>query len=185
MSEVLAPTRMIIITCGRVSPGAANNNTKVHMQITSQPRTRRPAGFALIMIMVLLAVMLTVFASMMYWVSSNAKLTLRNNAFNSAEAAAESATETVLAPMIRDFAYGSLNSASIYTNQPNQTGWPITYQFNNINIAIDRTHETNLSALSSEFAGLSGFVDFCTNSVTATAINGPVGVPATVQQTLE
>jgi hypothetical protein len=155
------------------------------MQITSEPRTRRPAGFALIMIMVLLAVMLTVFASMMYWVSSNAKITLRNNAFTGAEAAAESATETVLAPMIRDFAYGSLNPASIYTNQPGQTGWPITYQFNNINIVIDRTHETNLSALSSEFAGLSGFVDYCTNSVTATAINGPVGVPATVQQTLE
>jgi len=155
------------------------------MQITTQTRTRPPAGFALILIMFLLAVMLTVFASMMYWVSSNSKITLRNNAYTGAETAAESATETVLASMIRDYSFGGLNPASTYTNQVDQTGWPISYTFPSINLVIDRTHETNLSFLSSQFNGLEGYVDFVTNSVTAQANNGPVSVPATVQQTLE
>jgi hypothetical protein len=155
------------------------------MQITFPPRTRQPAGYALIIIMVSLAVMLTVFASMMYWVSSNANITLRNNAFNQAEAAAESATETVLAPMIRDYDSGGLNDVSVYTNQVDQTGWPISYTISSANLVIDRTHDASFTALASQFAGLSGYVDFVTNIITATANNGPVSVPATVEQDLQ
>jgi hypothetical protein len=155
------------------------------MQTIFQPRTRRASGFALIMIMILVAVMLTVFASMMYWVSSNSKITLRNNAYTSAEAAAESGTETVLAPMIRDYTAGGLNSASIYTNLVDQTGWPISYSFPSNYLYINKLYETNLSYLSAEFGNLMGYVDYVTNQVTATASSGPVSVPATVQQTLE
>ena len=139
-----------------------------------------------IMLAKTVSIMLTVFASMMYWVSSNAKITQRNNAFNQSEAAAESATETVLAPMMRDYDSGDgLNSATIYTNLPDQTGWPITYTFSGAILSIDRTHENSLLNLSSEFGGLGGFVDYVTNTITATANNGPVGVPATVEQDLE
>lgn len=135
------------------------------------------------MIMTFLAVGLTVFASMMYWVSSNAKITLRNNAFVSAEAAAESATETRLASMVRDFAFGGLNPAGSYTSlAPSQNGWPIQYQFTDIGLSIGTKAWTNLP---SQFAGLSGFVQNCTNTVSAIATNGPVGVPATVQQVVE
>ncbi len=157
------------------------------MQITSQPPTRRPSGFALIMIMCFLAVSLIVFASMMYWVSSNAKITLRNNAFNTAEAASESADEVQLASMLRDYAFGgALNPASSYTSlMPDQTGWPIGYVFASQKFVIDTTHSTNLVQLGSQFAGLSGFVTYVTNAITATATNGPVDVPATVQETLQ
>ena len=154
------------------------------MRITVQPPVRHDNGYALIMIMVFLAVTLTVFASMMYWTSSNAKITMRNNAFTGAEAAAESGVETMLAPMIRDFDNcGALNSTNTYVSvTTDQTGWPISYQISG-SVAIDRTQETNLVALSSQFAGLMlmGYVDYCTNTATATAINGPVAVPATVQ----
>ena len=156
------------------------------MQTPFKTATRPAAGYALIMIMIFLAVTLTVFASMMYWVSSNANITRRNVAFTQAEAAAESATETVMSPMIRDYDSGcGLNPASIYTNLPDQTGWPISYTFSSAILTIDRTHESNLSYLSSQFGGLGGFVDYVTNTVTATANNGPVGVPATVEQDLE
>lgn len=159
------------------------------MRVIFQPQPSqpcRPAGFALIVIMCFLAFSLIVFASMMYWVSSNAKITLRNNAFNQAEGAAESATETVLAPMIRDYAYGALNPASSYTGTvPDQTGWPIGYNFYNQSLVIDTTSVSNLVELGSQFAGLSGFIEYCTNTITAIATNGPVAVPATVQQTIQ
>jgi hypothetical protein len=154
------------------------------MQITSQTPPRQPAGFALIVIMCFLAVSLVVFASMMYWVSSNAKITLRNNAYNSAEAAAESATEVPLASMLRDYAFGALNTnTSVYsTLLPDQTGWPIGYQFSNLQISMG---STNWQVLDSQFSGLSGLVQYCTNTATATAANGPVAVPATVQQVIQ
>ena len=158
------------------------------MQITSPSRTRQPAGYALIMIMILVAVMLTIFASMLFWVSSNANVSIRNNAYTSAEAAAESATETVLAPMIRDYDFGSLNTLSTYTGiTPDQTGWPISYSFPSNYLYIDRSQEGILSPLSTQFAGeiQSGFVDYVTNRFTALANNGPVAVPATVELDLE
>jgi hypothetical protein len=133
--------------------------------------------------MCFLAASLTVFASMMYWVSTNSKITLRNNYFNAAEAAAESATENSLASMIRDYDFGGLNPASSYTGLlPSQTNWPVQYQFSNISISIGAT---NWTALASQFVGLSGLVQNCTNTATATAINAPASVPATVQQTIQ
>jgi hypothetical protein len=157
------------------------------MQIKSQPLPRRDSGYALIMIMCFLAVSLIIFASMMYWVSSNATITQRNNAFNQAEAAAESCTENFMANMIRDYSSQSLNPASSYTNLfPSQTNWPIQYQFSNIGVSVGTT---NWSALSSQFAGLWGLVQNCTNTATATATASsgyaPVSVPATVQQVLQ
>jgi hypothetical protein len=179
---------MIIITCGHTSPGAANNKkTGNTMQLTSHQPAHRDSGFALILIMCFLAVTLTVFASMMYWVSSNAKITLRNNAFTGAEAAAESANEVQLATMLRDYSFGgALNSVGSYTNlPPDQTGWPIGYLFYNPNLVIDTTKSTNLVVLGSQFSGLSGFVTYVTNTITAIATNAPVAVAATVQQTLQ
>jgi hypothetical protein len=121
------------------------------MQISFKTQARHQTGYALIMIMTFLAVGLTIFASMMYWVSSNAKITLRNNAFVSAEAAAESATETRLASMVRDFAFGGLNPAGSYTSLvPSQNGWPIQYQFTDVGLSIGTKAWTNLP---SQFAG--------------------------------
>ena len=134
------------------------------------------------MVMCFLAASLLIFASMMYWVSSNAKITLRNNAFNQAEAAAESGTETLLAPMMRDYDAQSLNAASSYTNLPNQTGWPIQYQFSSYQVSIG---QTNWQDLTGTYSNLWGNVQNVTNVVTAVATTGPVAVPATVEQDLQ
>lgn len=154
------------------------------MQINTPRAHRRRHGFALVLIMCFVAVSLIAFGSMMYWVSSNSKVTTRNNGFTGAEAAAESCTESSLAAMIRDFSSQALNPASSYTSlQPSQTNWPVQYLFSNIGVSIG---STNWSPLSSQFAGLNGLVQTCTNRATATVASGPAtGVPATVQQVLQ
>ena len=146
-------------------------------------RSGRQSGVALIIVMAFLVVSLTLFASLMYWVSTNSRISLRNNAYNQAEAAAESATENSLAYMIRDFSYQALNPASSYASLlPSQAGWPIQYQFSNISITIGTT---SWQSLSSQFTGLSGLVQNCTIMATATGTNSPVVVPATVQQAVQ
>ncbi len=153
------------------------------MNLTDKTPARRHSGYALILVMCFLAVSLIVFASMMYWVSTNAKITLRNNYFNVAEAAAESGTETVIGTMLRDYRFGALNPASSYTGlRPDQTGWPLQYQFSNVGVAIGTT---SWQPLSSQFAGLYGLVQNGTITATATAANGSVAVPATVRQTVQ
>ena len=157
------------------------------MIIQSQPFPRRQSGYALIIIMLFLAVSLIVFGSMMSWVASSAKVTQRNNLFNAAQAAAESATEVVLGNMIRDFSFQSLNPSNTYTPLPlaiDQTGWPVRYQFSNIAVGIGAV-PTNFTTVDSQFAGLYGLVQFCTNSVTATPTNAEAMVSATVQQIIE
>ncbi len=155
------------------------------MRITSPSLPARQSGFALIMVMCFLAVSLTVFASVMYWISTNATITQRNNAYNQAAAAAESATESSLAYMMRDYTFQALNlTAGFYNSNssPNQAGWPIGYQFNNISISIS---PTNWQPLSGSFAGLNGMVQNVTNIATAIATNGVVAVSATVEQDLQ
>ena len=66
------------------------------MKTLSRPIRRNRSGYALIIIMCFLVVCLVVFASTMYWISSNATVTSRNNQFNMSQAAAEAATEKVL-----------------------------------------------------------------------------------------
>ena len=155
------------------------------MRISKPTNPGRRSGYALIMIMIFLAVSLTVFASMMYWVSTNAKITNRNNAFNQAVAAAESSTENSLAYMMRDYSFQALNVTAGYyaTNAtPDQTLWPIQYQFNNVSVSIS---PTNWQSLSGQYSNLFGLVQNVTNIVTAIATNGPEAVPATVEQDLQ
>ena len=98
------------------------------MKTTIPPQPRPPAGYALMITLLFLAIMLMGFGSIMYWVSSNTLVTERNNLYVSAEAAAESATEKVITTMMRDFTYGSLNAAGSYTSLvPATNDWPLPF----------------------------------------------------------
>ena len=160
------------------------------MQIKFHSPQRNQTGFALMIIMVFVGVSLIVFASMLLWTSTNARITNRNNLFNQAEAAAESATEVPLAGMIRDFTSQNLNSpASYQTNLPNVTGWPIQYQFSDsagnagkVNVTISGT---SWQVLDGTFTGQGGLVQDCTNTATATPLNQVANLSATVQQTVK
>jgi hypothetical protein len=149
--------------------------------------------------LVFLVVCLTVFASMMYWISTSAKLTARNNQFNMSEAAAEAAVEKVLSQMNYDYTIQSLSNSGTYygttfipglTND--QASWPVKYAYsggtnsNQISVNLG-PWTTNTVPLSSQYVGLYGLVQSCTITATATPIstNVPIPVSATVSETIE
>ena len=170
------------------------------MKTTFRTGRHGAQGFALIITMVFLLVSLIIFGSIMYWVSSNAKLTLRNNQFNSSEYAAEAAVEKVLSQMDHDFLAQSLTTATWYATSllPNQTGWPIGYTYSDTNgissqisVYLGPTSPYTVP-LTSEYTNLYGFVQ--TNTITATATpasasgagsNWVYNVPATINEQLE
>ena len=79
------------------------------------PRDRH--GYALIITLVFLAVSLITLASVMWWASSNGKVTQQNELFTTAEAAAEAANEQSWPLLDRDWTYGqTLQAASVYAN---------------------------------------------------------------------
>ena len=167
------------------------------MQIT--PKSVRPAvgGFALIITMIFLGITLISFASIMYWVSSNVKVTELNNQYNMSSGAAEAAVETVLAQMNRDFMFQSLTTATYYASVPvNQSTWPVQYQFSDPTRAstngiyiLAGAASTNTVPLNSQYAGLYGLQQTFTISAKAKPVNvsgaSAFNVPATVTETVQ
>ena len=140
------------------------------MQIPHPFDTRARHGYALMVTLVFLAITLMTLASLMWWASSNGKVTQQNELFTTAEAAAEAAAEQVVA-----------------TLDPTTTSWAMSFQFsdgsgnnNKTGITIGSIYYTN--QLGSTFANLAGYVLPCT--ITSTAIqNGQLySVPATVEE---
>jgi Tfp pilus assembly protein PilX len=162
------------------------------MQITFRPARPGNKGYALLITLIFLGVMLMVFATMMYWISSNARITTRNNLFNMSEAAAEAAAETSIAQMDRDFLYQSLQNPSVYTTFiPSTNNWPVQFQFsdtngtaNQITVVISPLNwSTNWAALNSaEFTGLNADLAQCQVIATATPLNQGYSLSATVNE---
>ena len=157
----------------------------------NQPSSR-PAngGYALIITIAFLTVALMTYASLMFWVSTSAHITKRNNLFNQTEGAAESATELVMATMMRDFNSQSLNPAATYisaTNLPSQAGWPTTYQYSdtngNLNVTTVYIGPTNWSQLPSQYTNLYGLGQNCEVASQATPLNMGENLSAIVDQT--
>jgi len=161
------------------------------MKTRCNPRHRHEPGFALVVTILSVTVMVVMFASLLYWAESNAKLTVRNNIYTAAQGAAESGTENIMAYMIRDFTYGSLNPASSYNLAPPTTGWPVSYAFTDTNgnaanyatVTIGGV-PTNAVALNSQFTGLYGFAQPVEVACSATPQNVGVNVTATVYQSM-
>ena len=157
----------------------------------NQPSSR-PAngGYALIITLAFLTVALMTYASLMFWVSTSAHITKRNNLFNQTEGAAESATDLVMATMMRDFNSQSLNPAATYisaTNLPSQAGWPTTYQYSdtngNLNVTTVYIGPTNWSQLPSQYTNLYGLGQNCEVASQATPLNMGENLSAIVDQT--
>src|SRR2546421_7368691 len=89
-------------------------------------------GYAMIMTLAFIAIMLLGVASLMMWASSNAKQTGRNNQFVASQYAAEGAVENAISHMTRDFSAQSMTNAAYYVGliPTNFTGsWPVQYTF--------------------------------------------------------
>jgi len=159
------------------------------MQLPKTISPRPSGGYALIVTMCFLAVALIAYASMMNWVSTNAHITKRNNLFTQSQAAAESATESVLAYMVRDYFNQGLNPVSVYTdstNLPSQSNWPVGFQFSDTNGNPNTTSVSiGLSAwttLPAQYAGLNGIGQPVEIASQATPINSGENISATIYQ---
>jgi len=147
------------------------------------------AGYALMLTLMFLGITLLGFGSIMAWVSSSSKITNRNNLHVAAQAAAESATETVIASMRRDFTYSSLRSESTYQAMvPSTNGWPVVFTFQSTNGTANQTSvsigATTWKELPSQFSGLSGYGQDCVVASTATTAGQRYAVPGTVSQAI-
>lgn len=156
------------------------------MRIQLHSRFER-AGYALALTLVFTGIILLLFASLMYWAASNAKVTKRNNLYNQSQAAAESAVELVLSTMMRDFAFGGLNPANSYTSLvPSQTGWPIQFLISDTNGNANQVSvylgPTNWISLPFQYTGLNGLGQECVISAMATPQNQGENLSAPVTQ---
>jgi len=158
---------------------------------SSSRRQSVAAGYALVVVLITLGVMLMVFASLLYWATSNARMTTRNNLFNQSEAAAESATENIMTYMMRDFNNGGLNAASSYNAIfPPTNSWPVPFQFSDTNGNTAKAATVSIGAaaattLNSQYAGLYGFTIPVDIASTAAPQGQGVNFSATVYQTVQ
>jgi hypothetical protein len=154
--------------------------------LKSQPPS---AGYALMLTLMFLGITLLGFGSIMAWVSSSSVITDRNNLHVASQAAAESATEQVIASMMRDFTYTALHPASTYQAMvPSTNGWPVVFTFQSTNGLANQTSVSIGAAawkeLPSQFSGLSGYGQDCIVASTAITAGQRYAVPSTVSQAI-
>ncbi len=161
------------------------------------PASGRESGYGILVVMSLLAVLLIVFVSLLSWSTTNSRITTRNILFNESENAAESSTENILAYMMRDFNYGNLGSEATYeTNSPQTNGWPVYFKLtatNGDSSAVSGAYASvsigqltgGTTNLSSQFAGLYGFLIPCTVACKASPQELGQSMSATVVQDIQ
>src|SRR5262245_58773672 len=102
------------------------------MRIQLKLQTRQ--GYALVLTLLFITVAMVLMSSIGRWASSSALTTARNNVYVSTTAAAEAATEVVIAQMNRDFLRQTLSKDpnaydKILPTTFIQKGWPLDYRF--------------------------------------------------------
>jgi hypothetical protein len=152
------------------------------------PRSRR-AGYSLVTVMAIGSVSIGLYASVAKWASVSATLNERNNTYVSSLAAAEGATEQVLAYMARDFANQSYNPANLaaYQGLVPTNDWGVKYQFSDNAGTAQETYVASSSTmvvtnLDSQYAGLYGLVYSATLRSSARPIGSTFNIPAAVEQ---
>jgi hypothetical protein len=165
------------------------------MRIHTQLPQRFNRGYALILTLGFVAISVLILASLGRWNTTSTTITARNNAFNSTVAAAEGATEVVIAQMNYDFLHQALvNNINNYnTLLPSgliANDWPATYEFSdghghkNITDVVC-TGWQQWTNVDSSFGGLYGMVNSYQVTSNAKKLTGPYAVSAGVRQTIQ
>ncbi len=161
------------------------------MKKTHKPSPHNNKGYALLITVVFIGIALLLLGSVMNWSNGSAKQTERNNLFSLGTGAAEAADENVIAYVTRDFYNQAPKSATNYTGStflPSQNGWPVSFSFSNSpTLIFPSMYGSNLPSqvfaiLGWQFQGSFGIVTTGIVSSTATALNQPYSVSATVQE---
>lgn len=131
-------------------------------------RKNQRGGYALMIVLVFATISLMTLGGAMRWTSSNASITDRNNKYFTAVAAAEAATEKVVARISRDYqyygegiVYSSLDTYRTFTPTTNESSVWAEFRFNDAANNWGKTHVSRLTSwgytnLTSQYTGLKG-----------------------------
>ena len=170
------------------------------MKIPFLPRRDGQAGFALLMVMVMLAISFMILGATMARTATNTKLIDRNNAYVAATTAAEAATEKSLALLTSDYQQGSealilSNLATYQAAVPTSTesSYWTNFQFSDAQGHTGKNYVGRNSVapnavftqLAEQYAGLSGFSSTYRILSNVKPLNSPYNVTAAVQQDVQ
>lgn len=157
----------------------------------------RKDAYALFMVMLFGGIGLLALAGALSWTQTNGTLISRSNQNYRAAAAAEAATEKVLARLCRDFkntgestAYGNLGTYAglVPTSTENALWGDFTFsdgQGNNGQTYVSRTAASTYTTLDSQYSGLLGFASTYRIVSNARESNARFDVPGAVQQDVQ
>jgi len=138
----------------------------MNTHLSGKCRSRK--GYALLLVMVLAAASILVYASAANWASTSTVLNDRNNTYNRSVAAAEAATEVALGYMARDFFNQSYDPTrlSYYGGFVPTNDWASVYQFTDgaggLNASwVSSSPNMVMTNLDSQFIGLYGLAYSC------------------------
>lgn len=139
------------------------------MKIRIPSSTRRHRGYALLLVVAFTAGGLLVLGGALNWCSTNTRLNARSNQYQNAIAAAEAATEKVMAGFVRDFqlqgeglVYANLNTYRAAVPTAAENPWWSQYAFSDAQGGAGRTYVARTEAaafkqLESQYSGLYGY----------------------------
>lgn len=152
-------------------------------------KKQKRSGYALMIVLVFATLALVSLGGALSWTSSNASTTERNNRYFTALAAAEAASEKILARISRDYqnygegvVYSSLSTYRDMVPTTSESSYWTNYAFSDAAGNANKTHVSRLTAwgytnLSSQYAGLKGMAS--TYRIISNAKSSTVGRPMT------
>lgn len=170
------------------------------MKIPFFPRREGQSGFALLMVMVMLAISFMVLGATMARTTTNTKLIDRNTAYIASTGAAEAATEKALALVMSDYQQGSealvLSNLAVYQSavpSSSESSFWTNFQFSDAQGHAGKTYVGRNSAatnavfmqLAEQYAGLSGFSSTYRILSNVKPLNSPYNVTGAVQQDVQ
>ena len=170
------------------------------MKIPLFIRRESQAGFALLMVMVMLAISFLILGATMARTTTNTKLIDRNTAYIASTTAAEAATEKALALLMSDYQQGAealiLSNLSVYQSavpSSSESSFWTNFQFSDAQGHTGKTYVGRNSAatnaafiqLAEQYAGLSGFSSTYRILSNVKPLNSPYNVTAAVQQDVQ
>ena len=167
--------------------------------LSYRPSNARARGCALLVVMMFTGISLIVLGTAMKWSNNNATLNTRNNQYFNTLAAAEAATEKVLAKLAADYQSGGetlviANSNSYPTIVPTaaENSYWSNFEFSNAQGTTNRTYVQRVTAgsntfvpLQSQYSGLSGYASTYRVVSNARQPGSPINVVAGLKQDVQ
>jgi hypothetical protein len=158
---------------------------------------RRISGSLLVMVLVFLTVSLVVLVAALGWTQTSTQLTGRHNQYFRTVAAAEAATEKVLARVTRDYqdqgeslVFSSLDSYRGLVPETSESPLWAAYEFRSPQGQLNQTHveyipPSEFRLLSSAYRGLRGYASTLRIISNVREVNGRFPIVAAVKQDVE